>query len=171
MSKMELSLFRQRSLEALKRKVRRGELFLTVAIGYVKTSHDRIDKEDPIAASRRRLRSSSPSAPSCRRFGRSISGCPAVEAAAGDRVLLDLAHAAFVLALRPRPTGRAGARSKPPVPGEGMQSGIELDLAGLPVVGQHEQPSFALSHLGTSHLRGLTDMRSYLPLRFWTSRS
>jgi len=45
MSEMELSLFRQRSLEALKQKARRGELFLTVAIGYVKTSHDRIDKD------------------------------------------------------------------------------------------------------------------------------
>src|SRR6201997_1109169 len=45
MSEMELSLFRQRSLEALKQKARRGELFLTVAIGYLKTSHDRIDKD------------------------------------------------------------------------------------------------------------------------------
>ena len=45
MSEMELSLFRQRSLEALKQKARRGELFLTVAIGYVKTSHDRIEKD------------------------------------------------------------------------------------------------------------------------------
>src|SRR5271156_7226064 len=44
MSEMELSLFRQRSLEALKQKARRGELFLTVAIGYLKTSHDRIEK-------------------------------------------------------------------------------------------------------------------------------
>ena len=33
MSEMELSLFRQRSLEALKQKARRGELLLTVAIG------------------------------------------------------------------------------------------------------------------------------------------
>jgi hypothetical protein len=30
---MELSLFRQRSLEALKQKARRGELFLTMATG------------------------------------------------------------------------------------------------------------------------------------------
>jgi excisionase family DNA binding protein len=45
MSEMELSLFRQRSLEALKQKARRGELFLTVAIGYLKTSHDRIEKD------------------------------------------------------------------------------------------------------------------------------
>ena len=45
MSEMELSLFRQRSLEALKQKARRGELFLTVAIGYLKTPHDRIEKD------------------------------------------------------------------------------------------------------------------------------
>ncbi|MBV9827828.1 MAG: recombinase family protein [Alphaproteobacteria bacterium] len=45
MSEMELSLFRQRSLEALKQKARRGELFLAVAIGYLKTSHDRIEKD------------------------------------------------------------------------------------------------------------------------------
>jgi excisionase family DNA binding protein len=45
MSEMELSLFRQRSLEALKQKARRGELFLTVAVGYLKTSHDRIEMD------------------------------------------------------------------------------------------------------------------------------
>jgi len=45
MSEMELSLFRQRSLEALKQKARRGELFLTVAVGYLKTAHDRIEKD------------------------------------------------------------------------------------------------------------------------------
>ena len=36
MSEMELSVLRQRSLEALKQKARRGELFMTVAIGYVR---------------------------------------------------------------------------------------------------------------------------------------
>ena len=41
MSEMKLSLFRHRSLEPLKQKARRGELFLTLAIGYLKTSHDR----------------------------------------------------------------------------------------------------------------------------------
>jgi hypothetical protein len=51
MSEMELSLFRQRSLEALKQKARRRELFLPVAIGYLKTSHDRIEK-DPDRARR-----------------------------------------------------------------------------------------------------------------------
>jgi DNA invertase Pin-like site-specific DNA recombinase len=35
MSEMEVSVFRQRSVEALKQKARRGELFMTVAIGYV----------------------------------------------------------------------------------------------------------------------------------------
>ena len=33
MSEMELSVFRQRSIEAMKQKARRGELFLTVALG------------------------------------------------------------------------------------------------------------------------------------------
>ena len=36
MSEMELSIFRQRSQEALKQKARRGELFMTVAIGYLR---------------------------------------------------------------------------------------------------------------------------------------
>ena len=45
MSEMELSMFRQRSHEALKQKARRGELFLTVAIGYLKVRHDRIDRD------------------------------------------------------------------------------------------------------------------------------
>ncbi len=34
MSEMEVSLFRQRPMEAMKQKARRGELFLTVAVGY-----------------------------------------------------------------------------------------------------------------------------------------
>jgi excisionase family DNA binding protein len=42
MSELELSILRQRSLEALKQKARRGELFLTVAIGYVKERHNHI---------------------------------------------------------------------------------------------------------------------------------
>jgi DNA invertase Pin-like site-specific DNA recombinase len=45
MSELELSILRQRSLEALKQKARRGELFLTVAIGYVKVAHNRIEKD------------------------------------------------------------------------------------------------------------------------------
>jgi len=42
MSELELSILRARSLEALKNKARRGELFLTVAVGYVKAGNDRI---------------------------------------------------------------------------------------------------------------------------------
>ena len=42
---MELSLLRQRSLEALRQKACRGELFLGVAVGYVKVRHDRIAKD------------------------------------------------------------------------------------------------------------------------------
>jgi DNA invertase Pin-like site-specific DNA recombinase len=45
MSELELSLFRQRSHEALKQKARRGALFLGVATGYVKAGRDRIEKD------------------------------------------------------------------------------------------------------------------------------
>ena len=45
MSELELSLFRQRSHEALKQKARRGELFLGVAAGYVKAGRGRIEKD------------------------------------------------------------------------------------------------------------------------------
>jgi DNA invertase Pin-like site-specific DNA recombinase len=45
MSELELSLFRQRSQEALKQKAHRGALFLGVAAGYVKTGRDRIEKD------------------------------------------------------------------------------------------------------------------------------
>jgi DNA invertase Pin-like site-specific DNA recombinase len=44
MSEMETSMFRQRSMEAMKQKARRGELFMTVAVGYDKTDDDRIEK-------------------------------------------------------------------------------------------------------------------------------
>src|SRR3981189_3207000 len=48
MSELELSLFRQRSHEALKQKARRGALFLGVAAGYVRIGRDRIGKDpDP----------------------------------------------------------------------------------------------------------------------------
>src|SRR5213075_3291078 len=43
MSELELSLLRARSMEALKQKARRGELFFTVAVGYVKAGRDRIE--------------------------------------------------------------------------------------------------------------------------------
>jgi excisionase family DNA binding protein len=45
MSEMELSVFRQRSMEAMRQKARRGELHLTVAVGYVKTEDCRIEKD------------------------------------------------------------------------------------------------------------------------------
>jgi hypothetical protein len=45
MSEMELAILRQRSLEARRQKARRGELFFTVAVGYVKTRHDRIEMD------------------------------------------------------------------------------------------------------------------------------
>src|ERR1700752_5156346 len=45
MSELELSLFRQRSQEALKQKARRGALFLSVAAGYVRAGRDRIEKD------------------------------------------------------------------------------------------------------------------------------
>ena len=44
MSELELSLFRQRSQEALRQKARRGALVLGVAAGYVKAGRDRIEK-------------------------------------------------------------------------------------------------------------------------------
>ncbi len=45
MSEMELSTFRQRSIEAMRQKARRGELHLTVAVGYAKTDDNRIEKD------------------------------------------------------------------------------------------------------------------------------
>ena len=44
MSELELSLFRQRSQEALRQKARRGALVPGVAAGYVKVGRDRIEK-------------------------------------------------------------------------------------------------------------------------------
>jgi DNA invertase Pin-like site-specific DNA recombinase len=45
MSEMELSILRQRSAEARRQKARRGELFGIVAVGYLKTHDDRIEKD------------------------------------------------------------------------------------------------------------------------------
>jgi len=45
MSEMELSILRQRAHEALKQKARRGELFTTVAVGYVRGGSDKIEKD------------------------------------------------------------------------------------------------------------------------------
>ena len=73
MSEMELSLLRQRSLEALRQKARRGELFLGVAVGYVKVRHDRIAK-DRTGTCRRRSGWCSGSSLRCRASGRCICG-------------------------------------------------------------------------------------------------
>jgi DNA invertase Pin-like site-specific DNA recombinase len=45
MSEMEVSVFRQRSIEAIRQKARRGEYFSTVGVGYVKCDGDRIEKD------------------------------------------------------------------------------------------------------------------------------
>jgi len=45
LSEMELSTLRQRSYEAAMQKARRGELFTSVAIGYVRTADDRLEME------------------------------------------------------------------------------------------------------------------------------
>ena len=45
MSELELSLFRQRSQEALRQMARRGDLVLGVAVGYVKVGRGRIEKD------------------------------------------------------------------------------------------------------------------------------
>ena len=45
LSEMELTILRQRAHEALKQKARRGELFTSVAIGYVRSQRDRIEKD------------------------------------------------------------------------------------------------------------------------------
>jgi DNA invertase Pin-like site-specific DNA recombinase len=45
MSEMELSMFRQRSIEAMRQKARRGELHLTVAVGFVKSDDGNIEKD------------------------------------------------------------------------------------------------------------------------------
>ena len=45
MSELELSLLRARSMEALRQKARRGELFFAVAVGYVKVGRDKIEMD------------------------------------------------------------------------------------------------------------------------------
>src|SRR5690348_16959388 len=43
LSEMELSTLRQRSHEAMMQKARRGELFTSIAIGYVRAPDDRLE--------------------------------------------------------------------------------------------------------------------------------
>lgn len=51
MSEMELSLLRQRSVEALKLKAARGDLHTTVAIGFVRSEDDRIELDPDLRIS------------------------------------------------------------------------------------------------------------------------
>src|SRR6202008_1115072 len=44
-SELELSMFRQRSREALRLKAARGDLHLTVAIGYRRSTNDRLEQD------------------------------------------------------------------------------------------------------------------------------
>ena len=46
-SEMELSIFRQRSQEALRLKAARGDLHTSVAVGYVRELDDRLELESP----------------------------------------------------------------------------------------------------------------------------
>jgi len=70
MSEMELSVLRQRSLEALKQKARRGELFMTVAIGYVRIGNDRIEKAPEPGPDRGQRQRQEPDEPRCAAPGR-----------------------------------------------------------------------------------------------------
>ncbi|MGH8580243.1 MAG: recombinase family protein [Gammaproteobacteria bacterium] len=45
LSEMELSTFRQRSQAALMEKAKRGELLSTVAVGYIRTTDDRVEQD------------------------------------------------------------------------------------------------------------------------------
>lgn len=45
MSEMELSLLRQRSMEALKLKAARGDLHTSIAVGFVRSEDDRLEKD------------------------------------------------------------------------------------------------------------------------------
>src|SRR5207248_10001810 len=45
-SELELSTLRQRSHDALRLKAARGDLHTSVAIGYVRSAHDRLDQSD-----------------------------------------------------------------------------------------------------------------------------
>ncbi len=54
LSEMELSTFRQRSQAALMEKAKRGELLSTVAVGYIRTTDDRVE-QDPNARVRKGL--------------------------------------------------------------------------------------------------------------------
>jgi DNA invertase Pin-like site-specific DNA recombinase len=73
MSELELSLFRQRSQEALRQMARRGALVLGVAAGYVKVGRDRIER-NPDNVCNRPFNLSSQNSPNSRARGKCISG-------------------------------------------------------------------------------------------------
>ena len=73
MSELELSLFRQRSQEALKQKARRGALVLGVAAGYVKWGAT-ASRRTRTSACKRPSGSCSKNSPSFKARGRRISG-------------------------------------------------------------------------------------------------
>lgn len=70
----------------------------------------------------------------------SLQGRPALEGSPGNGVLFNIADAALVFALCVRPIRRTGPRPKTPMLGKGVQSGIELDFAGRPVVTRDASP-------------------------------
>ena len=75
MSELELSMFRQRSQEALKQKARRGALVLGVAAGYVKVGRDRIEKNpDKRVQEALQLVFTTVSSPNCKVHDRCTSG-------------------------------------------------------------------------------------------------
>jgi hypothetical protein len=67
-----------------------------------------------------------------------LKGGPACELTAGNGVLLDVAYATLVLVLGACPIRCTGSRPKLPMPGEGMQPGIELDLSCCAVVPDYQ---------------------------------
>ncbi len=72
---------------------------------------------------------------------------PAEERVPGDRIALDVADAALVLALRARPVRGAGPRPEAPVIGEGREPLVEADLARRCVVMIDQRPGVVEQHL------------------------
>src|SRR5712671_7145820 len=61
-SELELSIFRQRSQQALRLKAARGDLYTTVAIGYRRSADDRLEQDPDLRILRRCLWCSASSA-------------------------------------------------------------------------------------------------------------
>ncbi len=76
-----------------------------------------------------------------------LEGRPARKAPAGDRVALDVADAALVLALGACSIRRAGPRPEAPVLGESVQPGVEPYLARRCVVSLDQGPRIVEQHL------------------------